>query len=460
MKYISTRGNIKPINFIETVMMGLADDGGLIIPEIIPEISSNLGQYKKLSYNELAYQIFKLFISDIPDNDLKKLIDASYSTNFDPEAAPLKKVGDTYILELFTGPTLSFKDVALQLIGNLFEYILEKNGGFLNILGATSGDTGSAGIYGVKDRKNINIFVMHPYKKISDIQEKQMTTVLSKNVFNIAVKGSFDDCQSIMKRIAGDIKFKKEYRLGAINSVNWARILAQIVYYFYAGLKILEITKKEKLQICVPTGNFGNVLASWYAYKMGLPVHKIILATNENDILSRFFNTGIYSIGKVAETISPAMDIQIASNFERYLYYKLEEDPCKINDFINVFLKTGSFKIDKDGVVDPLFLSDNADKKNTLNTIKEYYEKYDYILDPHTSVGIYVGNKLKNNDLPILNIATAHPAKFPDSIKSAIGKDIAKHPKIEKLKSQKTRCEILENDQNSVKEFMIKSIIK
>lgn len=459
MKYISTRGEVKPINFEDTVLMGLADDGGLLIPEFIPSIKEKLYYFENLSYNELAFEIMRLFISDIPENDLIEIINKSYSRNFYPEVAPLKKLSSGYILELFTGPTLSFKDVALQFIGNLFEYILVKRNGFLNILGATSGDTGSAGIYGVKGKNNINIFIMHPYKRISKLQELQMTTILDNNVYNIAIKGSFDDCQRIMKEIATDIDFKRKYRIGAINSVNWARILAQIVYYVYATLKILKETKKESLQIAVPTGNFGNILAAWYAAKMGLPVSKIILATNENDILSRFFNTGIYSVGKVVETLSPAMDIQVASNFERYLYYKLNQNSKLLREKMEEFKKVGKIVLDVDTVVDELFVSEKATKEEVLPIIKEYYEKENYLLDPHTAVGIVVATKLKDKQLPLLNIATAHPAKFPEAIFMALGKDIATHPTLEKLKGLPTKCEIIENDVIKVKDFIESSLL-
>ncbi|HNX27719.1 MAG TPA: threonine synthase, partial [Phycisphaerae bacterium] len=320
MKYISTRGGISPIEFQDAVMMGLADDGGLVIPESIPCVAGRLAELARLSYPELAYEILHLFATDIPQKDLHDIVTRTYNPQaFEGGVAPVVPVGDVFIQELWHGPTLAFKDVALQLLGNLFEYVLAHRGGRLNILGATSGDTGSAAIYGVRGKAGINIFIMHPAGRVSPIQERQMTSVLDGNVHNIAVDGSFDDCQNIMKTLSADLDFKRKYSLGAVNSVNWARVLAQVVYYFSGVFDVQRATGAKTVRIAVPTGNFGDVLAGWYAVKMGLPVSKLILATNENDILARFFNTGRYSIGKVFQTLSPSMDIQVASNFERYL---------------------------------------------------------------------------------------------------------------------------------------------
>ncbi|HNR94958.1 MAG TPA: threonine synthase, partial [Kiritimatiellia bacterium] len=301
MKYISTRGQSAPMGFQDAVMTGLAADGGLLIPQSIPDVTGRLQEWAELPYRELAFQLTGLF-TDIPPDDLKKLISLSYESFRHPEVTPLVRAGDLRILELFHGPTLAFKDVALQWLGNLFEYILSRSGHHLNILAATSGDTGSAAIYGVRGRQHIHIFVMHPAGRTSPTQERQMTAVLDDNVFNIAVSGTFDDCQNIMKSIFRDVEFKTRHALGAVNSVNWARVLAQIVYYFYAGLKVMREEGCPEISFSVPTGNFGDILAGWYAARMGLPVKRLILATNENDILSRFFNTGTYSLGQVVPT--------------------------------------------------------------------------------------------------------------------------------------------------------------
>ena len=294
MKYISTRGKDEPIEFQDAVMMGLADDGGLLIPEAIPDVSDKLAGWRELNYADLAFEVISLVAPALPADDLKGRIDSSYGEAFGPDVAVTKAVGDLFVLELWHGPTLAFKDVALQLLGHLFEYILARRGGRINILGATSGDTGSAAIYGVRGRAGIDIFMMHPHERISSIQCRQMTAVPDANVHNIAVEGSFDDCQRIMKSLAGDLDFKRAYHIGAVNSVNWARVLAQIVYYFKGVFDVQRTTGAGQVRMSVPTGNFGDVLAGWYAMQMGLPISKLILATNENDILARFFASGVY----------------------------------------------------------------------------------------------------------------------------------------------------------------------
>ena len=465
MNYVSTRGQIKPIGFCDAVMMGLADDGGLIIPASIPSVSDNLDAWSRLSYGELALEVLAPFVSDIPRSDLKALIDRAYYGAFPPAVAPLVRIGPVHVLELWHGPTLAFKDMALQLLGNLFEYVLARTGGKLNILGATSGDTGSAAIYGVRGRKGIHIFVMHPRGRVSPIQERQMTTVLDANVHNIALEGSFDDCQRIMKDLAADLDFKRAYALGAVNSVNWARVLAQIVYYFWAWFRLNEQTgRAAPCRVAVPTGNFGDVLAGWYAKRMGLPISTLILATNENDILSRFFNTGEYSISQVHQTLSPSMDIQVASNFERYLYYKLGCDAGKLREMMSRFSKTGRLRVQPqaDGTVDADFIAAAAGTENVLATIRAYYEKYRYVLDPHTAVGVAVAEKLEAADRqPTICLATAHPAKFPAAIQQATGRaDLARHDDIDKLMNLPTRCAVLPNDKLAVREFIVKTLRK
>lgn len=312
MKYKSTRGKVNSISFSETVLMGLADDGGLIIPEEIPQLSKeDIFKLKDLPYKEVAKYIMSLYIDDIEKNDLNEIIEKSYSTFDTEEVIPVKKFdSNLFIGEIFHGPTYAFKDIALQFLGNLFEYILKKKNKKMNILGATSGDTGSAAIHGFKGKKDINIFILHPYGKVSPVQELQMTTVEDKNVFNLAIEGTFDDCQYIVKEIFNDLEFKKRYSLGAINSINWSRVLAQIVYYFYIYFRsIKDIKNLQEVYFTVPTGNFGNIFAGYIAKKMGLPIKKLILATNENNILTRFVQNGDYSLTKVVETYSPSMDI-------------------------------------------------------------------------------------------------------------------------------------------------------
>lgn len=462
MKYVSTRGGVEPIGFQDAVMMGLADDGGLLVPESIPDVRSRLDAWRNLSYGELAFEVLRLYTTDVPAADLKALVKRTYARAFGSEdqVAPTVAVGNLYVVELWHGPTMSFKDVALQFLGNLFEHILGRRGGALNILGATSGDTGSAAICGVRGRRGIHIFVMHPHKRISPIQERQMTTVLDDNVHNIAVKGNFDQCQEIMKTLAGDLDFKRTYSLGAVNSINWARVVAQMVYFFYSTFCVQRSTGAERVRFCVPTGNFGDVLAGWYAIQMGLPICRLIPATNENDILSRFFNSGEYSVGRLAHTISPAMDIQVASNFERYLYYKVGCDSVRLRGLMDGFAATGSLRIDAgpDGVVDGDFEAGSGNREQCLAAIRKYHKEFDCLLDPHTAVGVAVAEAKGLADEPVICLATAHPAKFPRAIAQAIGGDLAHHPAIDALEGLPTRCEIILNDAEAVREFIVKTI--
>ncbi|MGE4488735.1 MAG: threonine synthase [Kiritimatiellales bacterium] len=454
MKYISTRGGMAPVGFQDAVMEGLAPDGGLLLPENLPNIGSRLEDWKGLSYQDLAFEVMSLFATDIPAADLKVLIEKSYSTFRTPDVAPVVPVNGFHILELWHGPTLAFKDVALQFLGNLFEYILEKRGGELNILGATSGDTGSAAIYGVRGKANIRIFIMHPKGRTSPVQEKQMTSVLDDNVFNLAVEGTFDDCQHLMKTIFSDVEFKEKHSLGSVNSVNWARVLAQIVYYFYGFFRVQETTGSQQVQFSVPTGNFGDIMAGWIAAQMGLPVKKLILATNENNILSRFFNSGIYSIGEVVPTISPSMDIQVASNFERYLYYRLGKDSAKLCELMNGFAKNKTLTVEGS---DDLFAAGEAGTFQTLETIKKVYKNEGYILDPHTAVGVAVAEKFQCSEVPTICLATAHPAKFTDAIEQAIG-EAAHHPVLDKLANAETRCDTIANDEAAIRKYLVRKI--
>jgi len=459
MKYISTRGQMEPIGFQDAVMTGLAPDGGLLLPETLPDVTDQLASWADLSYTELAFEVLSLFATDIPAEDLRKLVNASYATFDHPEVAPSIAVGDVYILELFHGPTLAFKDVALQFLGNLFAYILERRGGQLNILGATSGDTGSAAIHGVRGKPNINIFIMHPAGRTSPLQEKQMTSVLDGNVFNLAVDGTFDDCQHIMKTIFADVPFKTAHSLGSVNSVNWARVLAQTVYYFYSAFRVMAETGASSVQFSVPTGNFGDILAGYLAQRMGLPIKKLILATNENDILSRFFNTGIYGMAGVVPTISPSMDIQVASNFERYLYYKVGQDAAQLTSLMAEFSQSGELcvSLDESGRVDGLFAAGRGTTASTLETIRRYQSLYGYVLDPHTAVGVLVGEDYLSSDVPTICLATAHPAKFTQAIIDAIGEEVH-HPTLDALADAETRCEAIANDIAAVKQYLVAHI--
>ena len=452
MRYKSTRGGVSGLTFTDAFLMGLATDGGLIVPERIPSV--DIERLKDLNYRALAFEIFKLFIDDIDENSIKELIEKSYSTFDTDEITPVVKKDGVYILELFHGPTFAFKDVALQFLGNLFEYVLKVKGTYVNVLGATSGDTGSAAIYGLKGRENINIFILHPHNKVSRIQKLQMTTVEDRNVYNIAIKGTFDDCQAIVKSIFGDIEFKEKYHLAAVNSINWARILAQVVYYFYAYFK----ARVDELYFSVPTGNFGDIFAGFIAKRMGLPINKLILATNSNDILYRFVNFGDYSKGEVVKTISPSMDIQIASNFERYLYYLYDEDTEKVKESMDRFRSEGRLRFPPDVLerVREDFDSYRVSEDETLNTIKTFYSETGYVIDPHTACGVFAA---KSSNYPdVICLATAHPAKFPEAIYKAIKRYPEVPRAIKELEGKKQRLKVLDNSVEQVKRFIENSL--
>jgi threonine synthase len=443
--------------------MGLATDGGLLLPESIPTVSAGeLKSWDKLSYSELAFKVMSLFITDIKAGDLQGLVGRSYTAFDHPEITPVVKKDGIYVLELFHGPTLAFKDVALQFLGNVFEYLLLESGHKMNILGATSGDTGSAAIYGVRGKRNINIFILHPYKRVSPIQELQMTTVTDANVFNVAIKGTFDDGQAIVKAIFNDLPFKETHALGAINSINWARVLAQIVYYFYAYFRVREETGREEIGFAVPTGNFGDIFAGHIARRMmGKGFHRLVLATNENNILTRFINTGDYSIGKVVPTISPSMDIQVASNFERYLYYFYSEDAERVRAAMKAFSKNGHLKFTKEeqSLVQKDFVGQSVDQPTTLKTIRSFYEETGYILDPHTAVGVRAGLDLREPDVPMVCLATAHPAKFGEAVSRALGREPELPPGLQGLGERKTQCEVLEADIDVIRDYLHKNAV-
>ncbi len=461
MKYISTRGGISPISFKQAVMMGLATDGGLLLPQSIPQIAEEtVAVWRGLSYPDLAHGVLSLFIDDMPPEDLKELIDRSYATFAHPEITPLVAKGDVHILELFHGPTLAFKDVALQFLGNVFEYLLEESGEKMNILGATSGDTGSAAIYGVRGKERINIFIIHPHKRVSAIQELQMTTVTDANVFNLAIRGTFDDGQAIVKTLFSDIPFKEKYHLGAVNSINWARILAQVVYYVFAALKLSG--KGGKVDFSVPTGNFGDIFAGFVAREM-LPgqIRHLVLATNENNLLTRFVQNGDYSLGNVVQTSSPSMDIQVASNFERYLYFLYDQDADRTREAMAVFAKSGSlqFTATEQEKIHATFLTTSVNQKQTLEVISDFYRQNDYVLDPHTAVGVRAGIQHRDPSVPMVCLATAHPAKFGDAVIGAIGRPPEMPESFRDLRGRETRCRVLDADADQIRKFVEQNAI-
>ncbi len=456
MRYISTRGGVEPMPFMDAVMTGLARDGGLILPESLPTIDSGkLESWRNLSYQYLAREILGLFIDDLSGNEIETLVEESYRAFSHPQVTPVRKVGDLYILELFHGPTLAFKDVALQLLGNLFALRLQQTGSFMNIVGATSGDTGSAAIYGVRGKEGINIFILHPHGRTSPIQALQMTTVLDANVFNIAIRGTFDDGQAIVKELFNDLGFRDTYHLGAINSINWARVLAQVVYYVYSLFKLRK-AGFDSVDFSVPTGNFGDIFAGFVAKRL-LPegcINRLILATNENDILTRFVNRGDYSIAGVRPTSSPSMDIQVASNFERYLYYLRDGDSARVRADMEGFAASG--RLDLSALRQRVardFVSTSVSEEETIATIADVYREHDYLLDPHSAVGVRAARELAG-ERPVICLATAHPAKFGDAVRKAIGRDVDMPSALAGLEERESRCEILDADTDTVKNYV------
>ncbi|MEE4243549.1 MAG: threonine synthase [Desulfopila sp.] len=464
MQYLSTRGGISPISFSEAVMMGLASDGGLLLPRNIPRIGTEtFTSWGGLTYAELAFEIMSRFVDDIPSSSLRDLINRSYAGFSSAEITPLVHYGSLHILELFHGPTLAFKDIALQFLGNLFEYLLEKDNSYLNILGATSGDTGSAAIYGVRGKKRIKIFILHPHKRISPVQERQMTTVTDHNVCNIAIHGTFDDGQAIVKEIFNNNDFKTAYHLGAINSINWARILAQVVYYVYSCLHVIKHENDKAMDFSVPTGNFGDIFAGYIAKQL-LPegtIRKLILATNANDILSRFVNKGDYSKAEVKGTSSPSMDIQAASNFERYLYYLLDRNPDRTAEAMLEFSEKG--RLDMSSYSDQIrrdFSAASISEEEIEATIHKFKKDHGYLLDPHTAIGVKAGLQLQQKNIPMICLATAHPAKFGEIVKKATGQEPEPPSALQGLFDLETRCEIMPADRDAIKEFITKNALR
>jgi len=452
MKYVSTRDNSKEYNFEQVFIKGLAEDGGLYVPISIKKYNpEELQELKKLSYNELSTEIINLFSSDfISKEKLSSLVEKSYSTFREKEVVKISNTGEIKLLELFHGPTLAFKDIAMQLIGNLYEYYLSKNDKKINIVVATSGDTGAAAIDAIKGKSNLNIFVLHPNNRISSVQRKIMTTVEEKNVFNIAIDGNFDDCQNIVKQMFSDLEFSQSINMSGVNSINWVRIIAQSVYYFYSYFKL---DTDKTVSFSVPTGNFGDVFAGYLAKKMGLPIDKLIVATNENDILHRAISKGDYVSREVKETLSPSMDIQLASNFERLIYY-INNSDSEITTDIMKKIKKNSYQIEKNNlkIIQKDFLSESCNDKETIEIIKKNYEENNMILDPHTAVGVGAANKLSFNDCVVLS--TAHPCKFPDATNNAINKHEKLPQELQYVLDQDENFKVLNNNTEEVKKFI------
>ena len=422
MEYISTRNNQKIFSFKDVFLKGLAPDGGLFIPNIIPSYTlQELEKFRNLSYKELASKIIFKFCSDeFNEQEIKDLVNDSYKNFRTDDVVTLRKLGKLNLLELFHGPTLAFKDIAMQVIGNMYEKILKKNNLKINIIVATSGDTGAAAINAIKDRENMKIFVLHPDEKISEVQRKFMTTVDSKNVFNIALASNFDECQKFVKSMFADKNFSNSINMSGVNSINWSRIVVQIIYYFFSYFKIAK--KEEKINYAVPTGNFGDIYAGYVAKKMGLPINKLIIATNSNDILKRAINTGIYKPQGVEHTVSPSMDIQVASNFERLIFDICSCNSNKTLKLMNDLNERGEFTLKKDELkkIKENFYSESLSEEETKSVIKETYKSQEMLIDPHTAVAIGVVNKISLEGKTII-LATAHPSKFSDTVVKETG---------------------------------------
>lgn len=460
MKYISTRGKTEPMAFSDVLLMGLAPDGGLMLPETYPQIDkATLDEWRSLSYPELAFAIMRLFTTDIPDADLKALIEKTYTVAAfgDAEITPVRQLDESlYILELSNGPTLAFKDIAMQFLGNAFEYVLKKKGERLTIIGATSGDTGSAAEYALREKDNIEVFMLSPNGKMSAFQRAQMYSLTDENIHNIAINGMFDDCQDIVKALQEDAQFKREYSLGTVNSINWGRILAQIVYYFKAYFAVTQ-DNDERISVCVPSGNFGNICAGHIAREMGLPIERLIVATNENDVLNDFFNQGSYSPRPADETYvtsSPSMDISKASNFERFVYLLLGKDSEKV---AQLFADVKSGKgFDLSAVLEQVhgrygFAAGKSTHADRLATIKGVHAQTGELIDPHTADGVHVAKQLQQADEMIVCAETALPAKFAETIVEAVGDiDIPRPEHTQGLEALPQRVKVLDNDANLV----------
>ena len=448
MEYISTRNTTKNFSFNDIFLKGLASDGGLFVPKKIPLYTfQELEKFKQLSYKELAVKIISRFCTDeFKENEIKDLVNNSYNTFRVDNVVKIKKLDKLNLLELFHGPTLAFKDIAMQMIGNMYEQILKKKNLKINVVVATSGDTGAAAISAIKNRKNIKIFVLHPHGKISNVQRKLMTTTGSKNVFNIAVDGNFDDCQKLVKSMFVNTDFSNSIKMSGVNSINWARIIMQIVYYFYCYFQISK--NGEKINFSVPTGNFGDVYAGYVAKKMGLPINKLLIATNKNDILKRVIDTGCYKPLKVQHTISPSMDIQVASNFERLIFDVFFGKHEKILKSIDDLNRKGEFQLNDDElkIIKENFCSESLSEEETKKTIKNIYDKYQILIDPHTAVGVGALNNFSFKENTVV-LATAHPSKFSEIVENQTG---IKPDLPEDLKDILSKREIYENLPNNL----------
>ncbi|MBL8907571.1 MAG: threonine synthase [Rhizobiales bacterium] len=458
MQYLSTRGEAAEIGFEDAMLAGLAPDGGLYLPRQWPQIS--LAEFKALRgrpYPEIAEAVISRYSADaIPPERLRAMLNEAYAQFRHPAVAPLKQLdSNLFLLELFHGPTLAFKDVAMQILARMMEFALEKRNIHATIIGATSGDTGSAAIEAFKSSKRASIFILHPHGRVSEVQRRQMTTVDSPSVHNIALEGSFDDCQAIIKTLFGDAGFRDRLRLSGVNSINWARIVAQIVYYVSSALSLGA--PDRAVSFCVPTGNFGDIFAGYAAKRMGLPIDRLIIATNINDILDRTLRTGRYDIHKVLPTTSPSMDIQVSSNFERLLFEASGRNGGKVRGMMASLAQSGSFTLDGEilAAIRSEFDSGHADEATVARTIATTLDATGELLDPHSAIGVALAGRSKPDRGPLISLATAHPAKFPDAVEQACGIRPALPARLAYLMSAREKFSILPNDPEAVKSFIL-----
>jgi len=479
MRYQSTRGNSPEQSFLEILLGGLAPDGGLYLPVEYPKVMpAQLDSWRGLSYADLAFEVLRLYCPDIPESDLRVLLRKTYTaavySNGRPEdnasdITPLQWLGEEGgkrigLLSLSNGPTLAFKDMAMQLLGNLFEYALRRAGQNLNILGATSGDTGSAAEYAMRGKSGVRVFMLSPKGKMSAFQSAQMYSLQDPNIFNLAVDGVFDDCQDIVKAVSNDLEYKSKYQIGTVNSINWGRVLAQVVYYFQ-GYLLATQSSSEKVSFTVPSGNFGNVCAGHIARMMGLPIERLVVATNENDVLDEFFRTGVYRARKSAETLhtsSPSMDISKASNFERFVFDLLSQDGKRTAALFKQVEETGGFDLSSDPAYATMqqfgFASGRSTHADRLKTIRDVDGKYGVMIDTHTADGVKVAREYLQKDVPMLVLETALPVKFEETIQEALGRPAECPPAFNDIKSLPQRVEFIPADVMVVKHFIARQV--
>ena len=457
MRYVSTRGEAPELGFEDVLLTGLARDGGLYVPAVWPQLSArDLTHLQGKSYEDIAYAVIHPFVGGaIPETALKQMISEAYATFGHPAVAPLKQFDDNqWLLELFHGPTLAFKDVAMQLLSRMMDWALDKRRTRATIVGATSGDTGGAAIDAFQASHHASVFMLHPHGRVSNVQRRQMTTVASPSVHNIALEGNFDDCQAIVKALFNDLDFRDKVGLAGVNSINWARIMAQVVYYVSAALSLGA--PHRQVSFCVPTGNFGDIFAGFVAKRMGLPIDRLVIATNVNDILHRTMKTGRYDVLGVHPSSSPSMDIQVSSNFERLLYEVHARDPYAVRRMMESLKQSGAFLI-HDRELDQIrheFDSGRTDEEATAHTIRDTLAETGELLDPHSAVG-YAVARGRSTASPMVTLATAHPAKFPDAVEKASGVRPALPPRLSHLMTAEERFTVLPNDVESVKQFIL-----